>query len=453
MNIELREITPPSFCISTDLPTIPPTEYRQRLAALYTAAQADWIVVYGDREHYANLTYLINFDPRFEEALLLLGPGEQTMLVVGNEDMGYAGVLPFPIEMRLAQSLSLPGQQRDSAPRLGDVLAGAGIRQGQTVKVVGWKYLEAFETDTPTAPAFIPAFIVDLLRALVGQSGQISDGTALLMHPENGLRAVNSAAQIAVFEWAARSCSAAVFGVLHGARPGINEWEAMRLCQYSGAPFNMHPIFTSGSGEINGLRSASARTLRYGDAVSVALGYWGSLVCRNGMLLGQVDESYLARVAAPYFKALATWHQSMHIGVSGGEIFEQVSAAFAGSGMRSALNPGHLGSYEEWLHSPIRPGSPEKLRSGMVFQSDIIPTPLRPGELINCEDTIALADASLRAEIQTTYPEMWSRIQTRRSFMANLLGIKLHEDVLPLTDGTAYLPPFWLLPNLVFGVK
>ena len=30
-------------------------------------------VIYGDREHYANLAYLTGFDPRFEEALLIVG--------------------------------------------------------------------------------------------------------------------------------------------------------------------------------------------------------------------------------------------------------------------------------------------------------------------------------------------------------------------------------------------
>ena len=31
------------------------------------------IVVYGDREHFANLAYLTGFDPRFEESLLIVG--------------------------------------------------------------------------------------------------------------------------------------------------------------------------------------------------------------------------------------------------------------------------------------------------------------------------------------------------------------------------------------------
>ena len=33
----------------------------------------DRLVVYADREHSANLSFLTGFDPRFEEALLVVG--------------------------------------------------------------------------------------------------------------------------------------------------------------------------------------------------------------------------------------------------------------------------------------------------------------------------------------------------------------------------------------------
>ncbi len=74
MNIELSRITFPKFAFHDECPSIPKEEYDRRLKALYAAAGADWVVVYGDREHYANLVYLVNYDPRFEESLLLLGP-------------------------------------------------------------------------------------------------------------------------------------------------------------------------------------------------------------------------------------------------------------------------------------------------------------------------------------------------------------------------------------------
>jgi Xaa-Pro aminopeptidase len=449
MKIELRKVSPPEIQFPTECPAIPKDQYEQRLSDLFQRCQADWVVVYADREHYANLTYLLNFDPRFEEALLVMGAGGKRTLVLGNECMGYTSVLPFPVETALAQTLSLGGQKRDTAPQIKKVLQEIGISNSDQVAVIGWKYLQVEETDNPLTPAFLPAFFVDVLRAIVGQSGSVVDKTAVMMHPETGLRSINSAEQIAAFEWAARSCSASVFSILNGARPGMTEMQAMSLMNYAGQPMSMHPIFASGNSAVNGLRSPSYRCISEGDGVSTAVGFWGSLCCRAGLMLAQPDQAFFEQVVTPYYGAIATWYKTMRLGVPGDEVFQAVTRAFEGSGMQSALNPGHLTSLEEWTHSPIRPGSSEQIHSGMVFQVDIIPTPVPDGMMLNCEDTIAFADAALRSEIQKKFPEMWQRIQSRRTFMQEQLGLILAEETLPLSDAAAYLPPFWLANDLV----
>jgi hypothetical protein len=452
MDVILKQIPLPEFQFPEPIPVIPVEEYERRLSSLYQAAESDWVLVYADREHSANLTWLVNYDPRFEESILVLGHNARRTLIVGNEGMGYLPIVRVPVDVELCQTFSLNSQLRGIASRLNDLLSKIGLRTGQSACLVGWKYLEAYETDEPDSPAFLPAFIVDVVRRLVGVNGTVIDGTGLLMHPETGLRNRNSAEQIAAFEWAARNTSAAVFNIVTGTRPGMSEMQAMQLMGYAGQPMTMHPIFVSGKGEINGLRSPSSKIIEYGDAVSTALGYWGSLSCRAGMMLGQPDTSFFEQIAAPYFQAITAWYQTLHIGTVGKEIFQAVDHAFEGSGLRSSLNPGHLTSYEEWVSSPIRSDSLEQISSGMVFQSDIIPTPLPAGWLVNCEDTVAVADASLRAELKTYYPELWARVQYRRRLMTEGLGIQLAEEILPLTDGTAYLPPFWLVNELVCAI-
>ena len=447
--IVLKAVPMPKFHFPEEIPVVSAEEYELRLSSLFLAAGTDWVIVYGDREHSANLTWLVNYDPRFEEALLVLGSKGQRALIVGNEGLGYAPIVRVPVDVELCQTFSLNSQPRGTAARLKDVLAKIGLRAGQSASLVGWKYIEAYETDEPASPGYFPAFFVDVVRSLLGTSGKAADGTALLMHPETGIRNQNSADQIAAFEWAAQTSSAAVFSILTGTRPGMSEMQAVQLMHYAGQPLTIHPIFATGKGEINGLRSPSGKIIEYGDAVSTALGYWGSLSCRAGMLLGQPDMSFFEQVAAPYFQVVAAWYQSMRIGAVGKDVYQTVAGAFAGSGMHSALNPGHLTSYEEWTSSPIRPDSHEKVRSGMVFQSDIIPTLLPPGWLINCEDTVAVADASLRAELKSRYPGLWARVQSRRQLMIEALGVQPAEELLPLTDGTAYLPPFWLASELV----
>ena len=56
------------------------------------------------------------------------------------------------------------------------------------------------------------------------------------------------------------------------------------------------------------------------------------------------------------------------------------------------LNPGHQIHLDEWVNSPVWPGSPIELRSGMALQVDIIPATGTSYFTTNIEDGIALAD-------------------------------------------------------------
>ena len=87
-----------------------------RPAKRASAAGYDALLVYGDREHFANLAYLTGYDPRFEEALLVLLPGRKPALLLGNEGMAYSGVSPVEIERVLYQSFSLLGSRAALAP-------------------------------------------------------------------------------------------------------------------------------------------------------------------------------------------------------------------------------------------------------------------------------------------------------------------------------------------------
>jgi hypothetical protein len=452
MKIELRDIPFPSEDIPPGPPTITADEYERRIQLLYDRAGVDWVMVYGDREHLANLAFLTGYDPRFEEALLLVGPRRQRFMVVGNEGRGYVPLTTPWIDVLLCQSMSLAGQSRTEAPRLADVLNAAGIGRGARVGMVGWKYLEPEETDDQTQPAYVPAYMVDVVRSLVNSTGTVTDVTAVMMHPANGLRANNSAAQIAAFEWSAMRASACVFRLVHGMRPGMTEFEGVALMRYEGDPLSAHIMFATGKDNIVGLRSPSAKRVELGDGATTAASFWGSLVCRAGMVLDSVDEAFFNRTVAPYFQAMVAWYQTMRIGVTGGEIHDAVTSSFGSAPFNSMLNPGHLVSFDEWVHSPIRPGSSEAITSGMALQTDIIPSPLPAGKSLNCEDTVAIADARLRTELQSTYPDVWGRISARRAFMRDQLGIALADEVLPLSTAPAYLPPFWLKNRMVCAV-
>ena len=173
---------------------------------------------------------------------------------------------------------------------------------------------------------------------------------------------------------------------------------------YAGEVLTAHVMFATADrdGEVVGLRSPGGRILKTGDGATAAVGYWGGLSARAG-LIDEHDEDFL-KLASAYFAGLAAWYATADIGVPGGEVFDAVTEALARGGLRSALNPGHLTGQDEWVHTPIRPGSTERIESGMPFQVDVIPTPMPRGAALNCEDGIVFADAALRAELRAEPP-------------------------------------------------
>src|SRR5437773_8640491 len=110
MRFRLREIDLPDFGVPVELPQIPSLVYERRCRAAYETSGARWLVVYADREHFANIMFLTGFDPRFEEALLVLGPSDRRIIVIGNECIDYAPLARLPqVEIALAQSFGLMG--------------------------------------------------------------------------------------------------------------------------------------------------------------------------------------------------------------------------------------------------------------------------------------------------------------------------------------------------------
>ncbi len=451
----LRPVPLPEEISAPEPPAIPTEEYERRCDETLARAGTPWVAVYGDREHNANLLFLTGFDPRFEEALLILGPDRRRVLLVGNEGIIHAVEAKPALEVALFQGFSLMAQPRESTPRLDSVLAAAGLGANDQVGVAGWKYLTPAETDDPGRPAWVPAMLVDTLRRVTGVDPV--DVTPVLMAPGDGLRAQNGADQIAAFAWAALRVSQAVFRVVRGVRPGMTERDAAAQMGYAAEPASMHPIVASGGpGEaINGLRSPTGRQIAIGDGISCGIGFWGSLSCRAGLVEDAAGIDFFTNYVRPYFLAQAAWYATVGIGVTGGEVFAVVDNALSGAGatFRPALNPGHLISYDEWVNSPIERDSTIPLASGMALQCDIIPTPLPAGTALNCEDSIVLADETLRDEIATRHPELWARIGRNRDLMTNQLGLTLRPETLPLSLANAYLPPAWLSPELVCTVE
>ena len=446
----LEAIELPDFGMPDAMPELPAALYRERLERLRDRAAVrgyERVVVYADREHSANLSYLTGFDPRFEEAFLVISATEDPALLVGNECWGLAGVTPLPVRRHLFQDFSLPSQPRDRSAPLSEILGGEGIGLGSRVGAVGWKtYGGATASD-------LPAYLVDELRSLVGASGVIENATDLLIDAADGLRVINEAEQLAAFEWASCQTSNGVRRLLDGLRPGMTEREAVRLLDWNGWPLSCHLMLTAGPRARFGLLSPGDRAIEAGDALTVAFGIWGALTCRAGFVAEDASglppdiADYVERLVGPYFAAVAEWYAALRIGQAGGVLHEIVARRLGDPFFGIFLNPGHQLHLDEWVNSPISPGSTIELRSGMALQVDIIPATGTSYFTTNIEDGVALADAALRTDLARHYPDAWRRIDARRRFMADDLGIQLHPDVLPLSNIPAVLPPFLLRPD------
>ena len=213
----LAPIDLPDFGMPDARPEIPASLYPARVDRLRERADArgyDRLVVYADREHSARMAYLTGFDPRFEEALLIVGGDGQPAILVGNECYGMAGAAPLPMRRVLFQDLSLPSQPRDRSRPLAEILADEGIGPGSRVGVVGWK------TYADRAAIEAPAFLVDELRRRTGPTGSVENASDLLIDAADGLRVINEVDQLAVLEHAACQTSSGVRRLLFGLRPG-----------------------------------------------------------------------------------------------------------------------------------------------------------------------------------------------------------------------------------------
>ena len=410
------------------------------------------LLIYGDREHFGNLWWLSNFDPRFEEALLILGLDAPPLILVGNECMAYLAISPLVASGEMRKEcfppFSLLNQPGGASRDLAEILRSEGIGQNTRVGCAGWKSYGA------DAAMDLPGYVVDAARDAAGRHN-LENATDIFVHPGYGLRARCGATEIAFFERSNWKASEALKRVLSGLRVGKSDSECLEAARYDGTPLSCHMTCKTGPHRIS-LASPRGDIVERGFPWSANIGYWGSNICRAGWVakseadLPPQAQGYLEEFAVPYFQAMAKWFELMRIGTLGGEIEASIQHMLPYGEFGIFLNPGHLIHGEEWLSSPIYAGSTIPIASGMMMQSDVIPSSKRFYST-RMEDGYAIADEDLRAAIRARFPDCFARCMARRDFMANTLGITLPEEVLPLSNLCGMVMPFVLAPNRILA--
>ena len=458
-SVELKKVALPEFGEPTVMPVVPYATYEARIEALLERGQDfDAFVVYGDREHSANIAYFTGYDPRFEEALLIIVPGRKPKLLVGNEGWGYAELCAGPYDPILYQTFSLPGQPRDRSPALKDILAECGLKSGQKIGAIGWKPFGPEDHGFGETALDLPSFIADTLRSIAGGSDRVVNAAGLTMDPDGGLRTVNEADQLAAFEFAATFTSQGLRNVLAKIEPGMTELQAARLIGMNGLPQSVHPMLTAGRRAAYGLPSPSLDVIKRGDPVTCAYGVHGALNARAGFLVEDAKElpadirDYVEKLVAPYFSAVVDWYETVGIGVTGGALVESRPRPHRRSVLRRVAQsrPPHPSGRMAEFAGLFGLRDKASLRHGAAGRRD-------PG------DRHALFHHQHRGRHRARRREVargdrreisggLERIEARRAFMTDVLGIRLKPEVLPFSNIPAFLPPFWLSRNSAMAV-
>ncbi len=405
-NIRLSTVNNPEIGIPKEEPVMPESLYQKRLEKVLSAMKErglDFMMLYADREHYSNFDYLTGFDPRFEEGLLVLSSAGKAHCLLGNECFNLHEYSRISAEGILFQAFSLPSQPVDKLRELPEIFSEIGIRPGSRVGMVGWKLMYPRYGTKYTFD--VPAYLVEAAKAAAGNKN-VENATDLFIHPGYGVRIINTADDIAAYEFGAAYASQTLMDMIDVVQPGMTELEASCKMQFGGIPLSCHPLSLSGERCDRGLVSPTTKVIELGDRFNCSNGLRGGLSCRTGFMAASEEDlpegakDYVEKVAAPYYATVANWYEMIGLEVSCGDMYQMVQSTYPKEEYGWKLNPGHLVSTEEWVSSPIYEGSDITVKSGMCFQMDIIPYPPKPYAGANCEDGVAIADEELRQELK-----------------------------------------------------
>ncbi len=455
----LTEISWPDF----GAPDLPPPVTRAELAArlaLIRAAMAeretDALVIYGDREHSANILWASGFDPRFEEALMVIRPEGAPLLLAGNECLSYTSVSPAvaagDIRAELCASLSLISQPRGGATleiALRGAVAGAG-----RIGAAGWKYWTAEEVADPEHALDVPSLVADILRET---GADVVNAAEVFMHPGHGLRAVVGVDEIARMEFANHAAASAMRRMVFAIGGAATDFDVAAAGAISGLPQGCHMTLATGRRAHLGLSSPSGEPVERGRPLSLNVCHWGANICRAGWVAEGPDDlprearDYLGAFVGPYVSALSEWCAMMKPGTIGGAVQARMDEMLPFAIFGVTLNPGHLIGTDEWISSPIYPDSVLPLASGMAMQCDVIPGSETYGST-RMEDGYVIADLDLTDALNEAHPGVLARCLKRQSFMRDQ-GFDVPDTLLPLADTCGVVAPFLLAPRQVVSLK
>ena len=383
-------------------------ERKNKLLERMREERFDALVIYADKEHGGNFEYLTGFIPRFEEGLLVLDKSGHATAILGNENLKMAQHSRLPVALKHCPYFSLPNQPMDNEKPLSQLFGETGLSTMSKIGLVGWKMFTATIADN-TKFFDLPYFIVDAVKN--STHAELVNAAHLFIRGDKGARTVNNANEIAHYEYGANLASNCMLKALDAVEPGIRETELGALLADEGQYQTVVAIAAAGQRFEKANLYPTYKQIQRGQPLSMTTGFKGGLSSRTGFVIADESElpenqkDYVDRVVKPYFGAVVCWLENIHVGMPGGELYQLIEEVLPKENYGWHLNPGHLSADEEWMSSPVYSASNETLKSGMILQIDIIPSV--PGYTgTSAEESVALADATLRQQIAQEYPAL-----------------------------------------------
>ena len=458
-NIIIKEC--PDYILAENIETpvaLSPNVYLDRLVHLRQRIidlNLDYVVIYGDREHFANIEYFTRYDCRFEEALFVFGADGSRSIVVGNEGEALCGYIPYEIQVIRYRDFSLQGQPREGSPLITEVFTLLGIQAGMRIGLAGYKYY------ADKSWFDVPEYLVRTLRETIGYENLINFTEELTGLPYGLRMTIQNPEEIAVINYQIAKVANVMRRLLKAAKPGMTEEELSCYGRIDFAPQQTHSMINFGAESISiGIKSPSPFVrLVYGGPMSIAYSQRGSLMCRAAFAADSLQtvapelRDCLETHITPYWSAVALWYEKLGIGCVGGELYDQIHNIIGRPSFGFNLNPGHYIGGDEWVNTEFLHGSKIAVHNGSHIQCDIIAASSNPVLNAICEDTVVVADSGLQAELKAAYPELFQKIEMRRTFMQESLGIDIHPDILPMNEMNAVMFPFMMNTKLMFAME
>ena len=352
----------------SDRPRIPDEEFALRQARLreeLAAAGMDAVIAYADQHAtfgQQNARYLFDYQPHFEACLVVVPREGGAFIATGPESDAFVQASSRCDTVRIIDAFCHPDEEypHSAVERLGDVMGGL-VGGGGTVGIAGGE--------------FLPHKVWDSLRASTDAAFVEADAIF------TKLRAVKSAAEIAVIRHAYKIAQAGMEAALDAIAPGVTERDVAAEAEYAmrrmgSEGMGIDTIVGAGREHTRAiLTRTTTRPIGAGDHVLTTLapryeGYHGAIarVAAVGAIDPEIERAMTVAIAAQERTCAA-----LKPGATGAEIDgvardtcreADLEQHFAYSGVHSVgvaeFEPPILTSWSELT-----------LRPGMVFSIDI----------------------------------------------------------------------------------